>query len=144
MATGGNRKGDGGHPSRMESSGEDSEEEVDREIAEAFQQSEADSEVGERPSSTLLQSSSQRDPFPHPDREVTNEGVRELQNALTELETPDNAGAARVATRAQAGPGGAPHVHLESYTEGGKKKFRAVLVDESGSRAATPFNHNRV
>ena len=45
MATGGNRKGDGGHPSRVESSEEDSEEEADREIAEAFQQSEADSEV---------------------------------------------------------------------------------------------------
>ena len=126
MATGGSPKGDGEPPGRAESSGEDSEEEANREITEVFLQSEADSEAGERPSSTLLQSSSQRDPFPHTDQELTHEGVSELQNAVRELETPDNAGAARVTTRAQAGPGKAPHVSLKEYREGGKKKFCAV------------------
>ena len=121
----------------MESSGEDSEE--DREV-ERILQSEADGEEGERPSSTLLQSSGLRDPFPHPEREVSDDGVRDLHSALGEPETQENAGAAGAARRTRSGPGG--HTELEVYWEGGKKRFRSVRIDEAGNRVVTPFNHD--
>ena len=33
-------------------------------------------------------------------------------------------------------------MELDIYWEGGKKKFRSVRVDGSGSRVPTPFNHD--